>query len=334
MISFGNYQITKAYIGETELSQIYQGEFPLLEDLKPDLWIPFENSLDISPESKIQSVSGSDGALVNWKQNMMDIMPDGNGAKLKNSNGVLITNFNIPDTIFTVQRTYSGQTIPASNVCASCWLKLNKDDVTSWFGAGGTYYNGEVRNCYYDNGTMYTDSAHTNPITPVLGTIYYTVDGAQYNWTGSAYQKLTYQTNGLILGTPDGYSFFGWTFENEFTSSIRAVRLMLGNRASGYPTDIALCRIVIPYDTWFHLAFNADIKTKTMTAYYNGVEMGSSSTTHGFPHWAWAIQAPPWTMMGNYRAIKLPFIFKDLRIYGHTLSNNGIKYIMKQGQPS
>lgn len=327
-MKIGETFIQKAYYGQQLLTSksAFIGEVPLIEDLQPDIWLPFKGSLDLDQDSKIQNVSGDDGALINWKTRM-DIMPDNGGARLTNQSGVLITNWNIPDPIFCAQHSYGGNTIPAANLCAMMWLKLNKTDIDSWFGSGPAYAEHEVKGCYLDNGVMYYDSAHTQPITPASDTIYYTTDWTPYNWTGSAYSRMTYGENGLILGTPDGYSFFGWTFEIEFSSAIRAVRLMLGNRASGKATDIALCRNVVPYDTWFHLTFTVDVSTKKMTAYYNGMNMGSETTQNGFPHWCWAIQAPPWRMMGNYRATKLPFIFKDLRIYGHLLGKEAIKHV-------
>lgn len=270
-MKIGETYIQRAYYGQQLLTpkSAFVGRVPLIEDLQPDIWLPFSSGLNLSQKGKILSLPATiDSNFYRW-DNVMTLLIDGGAKQLQQINkGVGITNWNVPYNIFATARTYNGVYYPATQLTASLWIRLNTADVQAWG-----------------------------------------VD-------------MTLERNGLILGTPDGYEFFGLLFKTRDNNVI----VEFGNRnGGGYAASLPI--VTLSFDTWTHVAFSYNPGTRVLCLYLNGQLVNRNTYNYDAVHWIWCLQAPPWTMYGNYRAIQLPFIYKDIRIYGHLLGKEAIKHV-------
>lgn len=184
--------------------------------------------------------------------------------------------------------------------------KVNSTVVTSSKGINLTKWN-----VPYDIfATTRTYAGQTIQATSLTVALWLRMDAADISSYGI---DLSQERFGMIFGTPDAYEFFGLIFR----TGENAVMPCFGNRNS--QTNVLDSYGAMQLDVWAHYAFAVNLEDMSVTGYLNGVQV-FKRTHPAFANWIWAMQAPNWRMAGNYAAIRLPFWFKDVRLYNRALT--------------
>ena len=153
------------------------------------------------------------------------------------------------------------------------------------------------------------------------------------------YDASHYAPTGGILG----YGYYGglaihWLANNMFADdkklpfeSLRIFGCVRGFNSSGSAVLPIQGYYTVPFDTWIHLAYVCDIKTKIATLYINGEKFAQNSFS----------SLASWNNTGNFHiggqmvysgngpTVRLPFSINDVRLYDNALSINEIKELSR-----
>lgn len=165
--------------------------------------------------------------------------------------------------------------------------------------------------------TTRTYAGQTIQATSLTVALWLRMDAADISSYGI---DLSQERFGMIFGTPDAYEFFGLIFR----TGDNALTPCFGNRNS--QTHTLDSYGVMQFDVWAHYAYVVNLEDMSVTGYLNGVQV-FRRTHPAFTNWIWVMQAPAWRMAGNYTAIRLPFWFKDVRLYNRALTAGQISKV-------
>lgn len=165
--------------------------------------------------------------------------------------------------------------------------------------------------------TTRTYAGQTIQATSLTAALWLRMDAADVSSYGI---DLSQERFGMIFGTADAYEFFGLIFR----TGENALTPCFGNRNT--QTHVLDSYGAMQFDVWLHYAFVVNLEDMSVTGYLNGVQVFRRMHP-AFANWMWAMQAPNWTMAGNYRAIRLPFWFKDVRLYNRVLTAGQISKV-------
>lgn len=146
------------------------------------------------------------------------------------------------------------------------------------------------------------------------------------SWLGNS--VLQREGNGCVLGTMDANEFFGlvcYREEGETGGVYDSLIIKLGGRNSSTRKFVDMDKL--QWDTWTHLAFTYRVSDNHVDCYVNGALVGSD-TMPVCGNWEWRLRTASWVILtGNYHAENYPFYYKDIRIYNHLISREGIKHL-------
>lgn len=285
---------------------------------KPAYWLPFTDSLELADKSTVKTVAAQGIGFTPWNSGGL-VLQEGGGARVSgtivsSTKGVDLTSWSIPYPLFTIAHTFDGVNYPAGDITVTLWAKLEKETMQTIYGSK-PYVAKVVNGCVLDSGTMYKDGV---ALTPEQNCVYVHNEAEEeYWWDGAQYVQLTYPYNSLIMGTPDSFEYFGMLAEVEYTDFI-AVMPLFCNRNSGQPNNITNRFVPFVMDTWVFLSFSVRAADKHVITYFNdGIHDIHYEQISDQPliNWMWAFQPPSWTMFGNYHAVRLPFVYRDVRIW-------------------
>ena len=332
MVIGGNY-IHKAYYGLTELTPTtaFLGEEPLIEDLEPDIWYPFSSDLANHGKLDLSAYETGGNAVINT----LTLDSTNHFAATQNKTTIIETSAST-HPIYASQRTIESVTYPANELTVTLWVRLTRDRLTSWYGSGKYFSDTDVRG-YLSNNVFYSDSGLTTIIPADREISYYNLleNSRGYYWNGTDYIACDSEDQygedfeyyyGIIGGNRHYYTKFGFVGNCRATNrSFNKFRWGFQARNNG---EWTAQWHTLKLDTWMHIAF---IFNPTNNNYLkilkDGVKVYTGNISSSAINYdCWRLQSEG-RLGGNYYSIHLPFDYKDVRIYGRNISEEGVKYL-------